>query len=235
MTTLIGSPALWFSRDALRQVDIRADAEFCLAPPILMENAGRELAQIVHKYTEPSSAVLILVGRGNNGGDGLVAARHLANAGYQVAIASPWRAADFALLAAAGLRTVAAMGLPLREGFDAPEMRSWRNRSAVNDVVVDCLFGVGLNRAMEPAVCELISAVNESMRRVVSCDIPSGLDCDTGRTWGECIYASHTVSYCGMKIGFHFATAMAALGQISIGDIGVPQQLLVELASPEPG
>ncbi len=229
-----GPSALWFSRGALRQIDLRAEADYGLAPVVLMENAGRELAHITHKYTEPSSEILILIGRGNNGGDGLVAGRHLANAGYRVTFASPWAADELSPLAAAGLRTARAMGLPLRERFDASAMNAWRNRSAVHDVILDCLFGVGLNRNMEAPVCELITAVNESMRRVVSCDIPSGLDCDTGQTWGECIYASHTVSYCGMKIGFHHPTAMAALGQVSIGDIGVPLQLLAELALPEP-
>lgn len=226
--------ALWFSREALRQIDARAARDYGLEPVVLMENAGRELACITQKYTEPSSHILIVIGKGNNGGDGLVAARHLVNTGHDVKLASPWTAADLAPLSAGQLKTVRAMGMSLQGGFNAATMTAWRDNSAVHDVVIDCLFGSGLRRPMDATVCELITAVNESMRRVISCDIPSGLDCDTGQTWGECICAAHTVSYCGMKTGFHNPVAMASLGQVSIGDIGVPRQLLIELASPEP-
>ncbi len=226
--------ALWFSRDALRQIDTRAAADYGLEPAVLMENAGRELALITRKYAEPTSQILILTGKGNNGGDGMVAARHLTNAGHDVRLASPWTAAELSTLAAGQLKTTRAMGIPLQEGFGAAAMAAWRDNSAVHDVVIDCLFGSGLRRPMDTTICELIAAVNDSMRRVISCDIPSGLDCDTGTTWGACICAAHTVSYCGMKMGFHHPTAMASLGQLSIGDIGVPRPLLIELASPEP-
>ncbi len=225
---------LWFTRDALRNIDARAASDFGLEPVVLMENAGRELALVTRQYTEPTSQILILVGKGNNGGDGLVAARHLANAGHRVVLASPWATTDFSLLSARQLKTVRAMGMKVIEGFNAAAMTTWREHSAVHDAVIDGLFGSGLSRPMDGGVCELIAAVNESMRRVISCDIPSGLDSDTGQTWGQCIYAAHTVSYCGMKVGFHHATAMAALGQISIGDIGAPRQLLLEYSSPEP-
>ena len=226
--------ALWFSREALRQIDARAATDFGLEPAVLMENAGRELALITQKYAEPSSNILILIGKGNNGGDGLVAARHLVNAGHAVMLASLGTAAELSPLSAGQLKTLRAMGISLQEGFHAANMAAWRDNSAVHDVVIDCLFGSGLRRPMDATVCEMITAVNESMRRVISCDIPSGLDCDTGQTWGACICAAHTVSYCGMKMGFHNPMAMASLGQVSIGDIGVPRQLLIELASPEP-
>jgi hydroxyethylthiazole kinase-like uncharacterized protein yjeF len=225
---------LWFSRAALQEIDNRATRDFGIEPVVLMENAGRELAHVARQYSEATSQILILAGKGNNGGDGMVAARHLSNAGHAVVLASPWAAADLSPLAAGQLKTLRAMGVNLKEHFDAAAMAAWRDASAVHDVVVDCLFGSGLRRTMDARICELIAAVNESMRRVISCDIPSGLDCDSGQTWGACICAAHTVSYCGMKLGFHSPAALTVLGQVSIGDIGAPRELLLQLASPEP-
>ncbi len=224
----------WFNRSALELIDARAQAHFGIPLSVLMENAGRELSHVVHKYTEESSHVLILIGRGNNGGDGAVAARHLSNHGYPIVVASPWQPDDFCPPLRAALHTLSSMSVPVLTGFTAENLIRWRETSSVQDVIVDALYGTGLRRPLAASIEKLISAVNESMRRVISCDIPSGLDCDTGRTWGACVQAAHTVSYCGMKVGFHHPAALGLLGQVSIGDIGVPTCLLASLAIPEP-
>lgn len=220
-------PMLWFSRAQLMQVDRRAVEEFGISVLMLMENAGREVAQVARSYTMEGSSVLILAGAGNNGGDGLVAARHLANHGHRVTILLTVDEHKFTGAAQTQLQIIRKMGIPLailprqKEAFT-----QWLEHSDVGDAVVDAIFGTGLNRPLDGSIQELIAAVNQSNRRVISVDIPSGLECDTGQALGGAVRATHTVSFCGMKIGFEAADAISYLGQLSIGDIGAPQSLL---------
>lgn len=194
---------------------------------VLMENAGREVAQVARSYMMEGSSVLILAGAGNNGGDGLVAARHLANHGHRVTVLLTGDEHKFTGAAETQLQIIKKMDIPLailprqKDAFTR-----WLEHSDVGDAVVDAMFGTGLNRPVDVSIQDLIAQVNQSNRRVISVDIPSGLDCDTGQALGAAVQAAHTVSFCGMKIGFESADAISFLGQISIGDIGAPQALL---------
>ncbi len=209
------------------EVDRRAVKEFGISVLMLMENAGREVAQVTRSYMMESSSVLILAGAGNNGGDGLVAARHLANHGHRVTILLTVDEHKYTGAALTQLQITQKMRIPLailprqKDAF-----QHWLENSDVGDAVVDAIFGTGLNRPLDGSIQELIAQVNQSNRRVISVDIPSGLDCDTGRPLGIAVQAVHTISFCGMKIGFESAEAISYLGQISIGDIGAPQALL---------
>jgi hydroxyethylthiazole kinase-like uncharacterized protein yjeF len=226
---------LWFSRAGLAQVDRRAVEEFGIPIMVLMENAGRAVAQVTRAYTNPESQVLIIAGPGNNGGDGLAAARHLANLGHQVQILLTGEAKKYSGAAAQQLGIVQKMALPILASSDPiAAFNQWLESSNVDDAIVDGIFGTGLSRPVSGSIAGLIDAINDSQRRVLSIDIPSGLDCDTGQPLGTAVRAVHTVSFCGMKIGFHNAEAIAYLGQISIGDIGAPQKLLQECSQSSP-
>ena len=220
-------PMLWFSRAGLMEVDRRAVEDFGIEVPVLMENAGRQVAEVARSYMIEGSAVLIIAGAGNNGGDGLVAARHLANRVHQVQILLICDESKFAGAAQKQLQIVRKMELPvviLPRQNDA--LIRWLENSDVGDAVVDAMFGTGLNRPLDAPVKDLIMQLNNANHRVISVDIPSGLDCDTGQALGIAVQAAHTVSFCGMKIGFESADAIRYLGQISIGDIGAPVALL---------
>jgi NAD(P)H-hydrate epimerase len=220
-------PMLWFSRAGLMEVDRRAVEDFGIEVPVLMENAGRQVAEVARSYMMEGSAVLIIAGAGNNGGDGLVAARHLANRGHQVQILLICDESKFTGAAQKQLQIVRKMELPvviLPRQNDA--LIRWLENSDVGDAVVDAMFGTGLNRPLDAPVKDLIMQLNNANHRVISVDIPSGLDCDTGQALGIAVQAAHTVSFCGMKIGFESADAIRYLGQISIGHIGAPVALL---------
>lgn len=226
--------ALWFSRRSLTEIDRRAAADFGLSIAALMENAGRALAEITRAYTHADSRVLVLAGPGNNGGDGLVAARWLANFGQPVRILLLAAPEKFTGPAAEQLNTVQRMSLTIQHldtaNPAADILASWIDNSNVDDAIVDAIFGTGLTRSVTDGVAAAIQKVNESNRRVISADIPSGLDCDTGEPLGIAVRATHTISFCGMKIGFSRPGAIGYAGQCSIGDIGVPRCLLEELA-----
>ena len=218
---------LWFSRAGLMEVDRRAVEDFGIEVPVLMENAGRQVAEVTRSYMMEGSAVLILAGAGNNGGDGLVAARHLANRGHRVQILLTADEHKFSGAAQRQLHIARKMEIPvaiLPGQKDA--LTRWLENSDVGDAVVDAMFGTGLNRPLDGPVKDWIMQLNQANRRVIGVDIPSGLDCDTGQALGIAVQAAHTVSFCGMKIGFETADAIGYLGQISIGDIGAPEALL---------
>jgi NAD(P)H-hydrate epimerase len=218
----------------LREVDRRAVGEFHVPIVALMENAGRAVAETVRgrlKKDGRGGRVLVLAGPGNNGGDGLVAARHLANAGVRVDVLLVAARAAFKEAAAGQLATVDAMGLPVEEATAGhAELRDWVVESSPGDVIVDAMFGTGLARAVEGVAAEVIAAANGSRHGIVAVDIPSGLDCDTGAPagGGPAIVAAETVSFCGVKKGF--AAGKAWTGKVTVADIGVPRAVLDALA-----
>lgn len=225
--------SLAFTREALQELDRRAVEEFHIPILVLMENAGRAVAEAARHLLKRNARALVLAGPGNNGGDGLVAARHLRNAGIPVSILLLAGRDRYRDAAAAQLAIVDAMRLPvevLTPGH--AEFRDWLVDSSPGDLIVDALFGTGLTRPAEGLAADVIHAVNASRHPILAVDIPSGLDCNTGRppgpTGGEAVRATETVSFCGSKVGF--AQARAYVGKVTVADIGAPRELLESLA-----
>ena len=223
---------LIFSRAALQELDRRAVEEFHIPILVLMENAGRAVAGAAQQMLKHGGSVLIVCGPGNNGGDGLVAARHLHNAGMAVEILLLGEPEQFREATAAQLAIVQAMKLPVQTiSADHQELRDWLAASNPNDLIIDALFGTGLSRPVEGLAHDVINALNQTHHSVLSVDIPSGLDCDTGQPLGTAIRAAATVSFCGLKKGF--GQAAACTGKVIVGDIGAPVELLRELGRSE--
>jgi NAD(P)H-hydrate epimerase len=224
-----------FSRAALRELDRRAVADFHIPILVLMENAGRAVADAALRHIKPHRPVLILAGPGNNGGDGLVAARHLHNAAVPVTILLLAPREHYKDAAATQLAIVEAMKLPLETLTPGhAELRDWLVEAASDDLLIDALFGTGLSRPLEDLPAEVIRAANASQHPILAVDIPSGLDCDTGQPVGgpnvadTVIRAVETVSFCGHKKGF--VNARPYTGKITVADIGAPTELLQQLA-----
>lgn len=233
MKTLVETRA--FSRAALREIDRRAVEEYRIPILVLMENAGRAVAQAALSHLKPGSSVLIVCGPGNNGGDGLVAARHLHNAGFPVRVLTTFDpragAGDPHAPLATQLAIAAAMKIPLHGlSDDHAELRDWIVDSQPHDLVIDALFGTGLSREVTGLPRAVIHALNLAKRTLLAVDIPSGLDCDTGQPLGIAMKATQTVSFCGAKVGFANAVAKLFIGKLTIADIGAPLQLLRDLA-----
>jgi NAD(P)H-hydrate epimerase len=236
------SLSLTFSRAALRELDRRAVEDYHLPILVLMENAGRAVAHAALRHLATAGAkrrVLILAGPGNNGGDGLVAARHLHNAGIAVTILLLTPREHYKDAAAAQLAIVEAMKLQIETLSPGhPELRDWLVEALPEDLIIDALFGTGLSRAPDGLAAEVIVAANKSGHPILAIDIPSGLDCDTGMPAGQptvggggadtVIRALETVSFCGSKKGFPKARPFT--GKVTIADIGAPVELLKQLA-----
>jgi len=225
------APIPIFSHAALHELDRRAGEEFHIPILVLMENAGRAVAEAALRHVKKGAGVLLVCGPGNNGGDGLVAARHVHNAGVPVQILLLEPPEKYRDAGAAQLAIVQAMKLPVRViSADHGELRDWLVESNPLDIIVDGIFGTGLSREVTGVARAVIQALNVSRRTIVSIDIPSGLDCDTGLPLGIAIRAKETVSFCGMKAGFAQAGALGYWGKVTVADIGAPVELLRELA-----
>lgn len=217
---------------------------------VLMENAGRAVAETALRMLHTPAALavqpgkagrplkaLILTGPGNNGGDGVVAARHLHNQMIDVTIlllsrpdkAESLLAQQLAITDAMRIRTVS-----LTSGH--AEMRDWIVDSAPHDLVIDALFGTGLSRPLEGLAAEAVRAANGAHRPILAIDIPSGLDGDTGlpvagNSAEHTIQATHTVSFNGSKPGYREKHSHKFTGKVTVADIGAPRELLEQLAS----
>jgi len=213
------------TRDEVRAFDRYAIETLGVPGVVLMENAGRQAADEARLMLLLSveRRVLVVAGRGNNGGDGYVVARHLAihNVETQVAVLAP--RSDIQGDADTNLRLLEAMRMPLRF-LDGPaekvlsELRAMLDRA---NFIVDAMFGTGMRGEVREPYASAIEAVNAAGRRVLALDIPSGLDCDTGRPLGPTIRAARTVTLAALKAGFANPESRAYTGEVVLLDIGV--------------
>jgi NAD(P)H-hydrate epimerase len=211
---------MFLSREEVRAIDRRAIQEFGVPGVVLMENAGRSAAEVLLGLGV-SGPVTICCGKGNNGGDGFVIARHLDNRGVEVSVLLFAQPEELTGDAAINYRIIARSGLPITVQSDAPSQELARSAW-----IVDALFGTGLTGAVRPPFDRVIAAINASGRPVLAVDIPSGLDCDTGLPMGATVKAQNTVTFVAMKKGFAEPAAKEWLGQVQVVDIGAPRVLL---------
>jgi NAD(P)H-hydrate epimerase len=216
------------TREQARELDRRAMQEFGVPGVVLMENAGRGMAELLRSLGI-DGLVVICCGKGNNGGDGFVIARHLDNAGVRVRVLLFGDPTQLTGDAAINYRILAASGIVL-ELFAGPVLDEERlGRELANaDWIVDALFGSGLRGAIQPPFDRVIAVLNAAGKRVFAVDIPSGLDCDTGASLGIAVRAHHTATVAAMKQGFLKPVATAWLGQVHVIDMGAPHVLFAQ-------
>ncbi len=191
----------------------------------LMETAAAALAQAALDCAGPAPAVaVIFCGPGNNGGDGLAAARLLALAGCRVRcllLGDPACLTHDSAIMAARLREVGLSPLPY-DPYDPETRRDLQDC----DVVVDALFGVGLHRPLQGAYLAAVRQINAAPCPVVACDLPSGIDGDTGQRLGDAVQADCTVTFTCGKPGLYRGAGAACAGAVRIASIGIPDDLL---------
>jgi NAD(P)H-hydrate epimerase len=207
----------YLTRAQVRAFDRRAVEHFGIPSLVLMENAGRGTAEILLALGV-KGPVVICCGKGNNGGDGLVIARYLANHDVEVKVLLFARTEELSSDAAAEWRIIQAMRLAT-EIMPAEDVI--QKELARADWVVDALFGTGLNAPLRPPLDRVAVLINTSTARILAVDIPSGLDADTGEAMGVTIRAQHTATFVAPKVGFKNPNAAAWLGQIHVVDIGI--------------
>jgi NAD(P)H-hydrate epimerase len=209
------------TREQVRRLDQIATARFGIPGIVLMENAGRGATDHLLRMHPDAPRFLVVAGRGNNGGDGFVIARHLRLRGRGVSVALLGRREDFGLApdAAANLAILDRMAMPLHPVLTINDLHGLL---ADQPVVVDAIFGTGLSGDVRGLAREVIALLNASGCPILSVDIPSGLDCDTGLPLGVAIKAAATVTFAAMKLGFTRPGAAVWTGPVHVADIGAP-------------
>ncbi len=197
--------------------DQAAQEKFGIPSIILMENAGRGVAKEaieMGRWRDGEGRVAIVCGVGNNGGDGLVAARHLLNAGAKVSVYIVGKTSKLKADPKINLKILKKMG---------QRVKIWKPRSSFAGfhLIIDALFGIGLKSEVRSPFAEVIEQINKSKKPVLAVDVPSGLDADTGKVLGVAVKAKKTVTFVALKKGFNKPLAKKYCGKIIVRDIGI--------------
>jgi NAD(P)H-hydrate epimerase len=211
------------SPQQMREIDLAAEHEYGISPIQLMEVAGLATARVARSLVGPpltGRRVCIVAGPGNNGGDGLVAARRLAGWGGRVTAVTAYVVDAARGLSGPQLTAARLAGV---------EVAPWAGEIPDADLVIDALLGFGATGAPRGAVETMIAAVNGSGATVLALDVPSGLDAATGEAAAACVRADGTVTLALPKTGLLATTARKYVGRLWLADIGVPPPLLDRL------
>lgn len=207
----------YISTRQMQGIDRWASGKLGIPSLLLMENAGRAVAAEVLKF-KPRK-VLLFCGSGNNGGDGFVAARHLAGRAVECAVVYFQRPdkADPEL----NFGVLERMRIPL---LVWGRLTKARRRALLRraDAVVDAIFGIGISRDVAEPYKTAIEEINRSKNPVVSVDIPSGMNADTGEPMGACVRATRTVTLALPKLAFKRKGSRAHTGKVVVANISIP-------------
>lgn len=216
-------PAL--NRRQSRSIDQRAVDEYGMHSLLLMENAGRGLADVIEPL-RPAGTVVICCGGGNNGGDGFVLARHLDLRNMPVKVLLFAQPEKLRGDAAANYRTLALSDVPIDVFGQHQHPMPLAQACGGAGLIVDALLGTGATGDPRPPLDAVIDQLNDLPIDILAVDIPSGLDCDTGEPSAHTIRASNTCTFVAMKVGFLARGAADFTGQVRVLDIGAPRKLV---------
>lgn len=212
------------TRQQVRDVDRRAMEEFGLPGRVLMENAGRGAADLL-LARGVRGPVVLCCGKGNNGGDGFVIARHLEAAGVDVDVLLFTDPHELTGDAATNLAVLRRAQTPVTTALDLTPAE-WAATLESADWIVDALLGTGLTGEVRAPYDQAIECINNARRPVLAVDLPSGMECDTGQALGKCVQAQVTATFVARKQGFDAAGADRLTGEVAVLPIGVPRLLL---------
>ena len=193
---------------------------------VLMENAGTALVETVRARYPDWARVVVVCGPGNNGGDGLVAARLLAFAGVRVRVFTLGDPAAYRGDPAGNLERLRAAQVSPERLREAAARRGLARELSEADGVIDALFGTGLSRPLSGDAARAVLALNASGRPIVAADVPSGLPSDGGEIPGPCVRAALTVTFAAPKPCHLLPPASEACGRLVVADIGISRRTL---------
>jgi len=213
----------------MREIDQKAINEYNFPEAVLMENAGRAATDVLlAKFPKLADLhITIAVGAGNNGGDGLVIARYLHKLGAKVKV---FLAQEKELSPSTQLNLSILEKLPVKIYSLDTENSIHLFKVAINttDIFIDALLGTGVNRQLSSLLAEIVDIVNKRTCVTVAVDVPTGLNCDTGEIYGSCLVADYTIGLALPKRGYYLNKGLKYCGEITIVDIGFPEELLAE-------
>ncbi len=214
----------------MREIDRRAVRTYGVPEIVLMENAGLQIFAFLRGAVEELQAhrLLLLCGKGNNGGDGFVLARHLRNRGIPFQALLFGRAREVRGSAAINLKMLRHLGVAPREITSPADWRGARALLGESDLVVDAILGTGLSRPVHGLLATVFEEVNASGKTILAVDIPSGLSGDSAEIPGPCIRADYTVTFVRPKIPHVLPPAEAFCGELHVVEISIPDEAVAD-------
>ncbi len=216
------------SRQQARKLDRLAIEEYGISGLVLMENAGRGVADTLQRLGI-SGPVAICCGKGNNAGDGFVAARHLDLRGHEVRLLVWAEDSELSGDAAVNFRVLRRAGVPIHTFGGRHDPGRLDAQLAGAAWIVDALLGTGARGEPRAPLDTVIGQLNSAPAPKLAIDLPSGLDCDTGEAAAHTIRAAHTCTFVAPKPGFFAPGAAAYTGQVHVLDIGAPRSLVEKI------
>jgi NAD(P)H-hydrate epimerase len=216
----------------MKEMDRLTIESFGIPGIVLMENAARGATDALFRHfpNVHNMKVGVAAGRGNNGGDGFVVARYLSNAGVSVGVYLLSGREKVRGDAAANLKLLDRMKVPVHEIAGVDAFRSYQDGMKNCDLWVDAMLGTGLASQVRGLFEQMIALLNGGGAPVLSVDIPSGLDSDTGKPRGSCVRATVTVTFGLPKIGHVVFPGLEFVGKLEVVDIGIPPDVVDEVA-----
>lgn len=216
----------YLTREQIRELDRIAIEEYNIPSIVLMENAGAGASRIIMSRIV-SGPVVILCGKGNNGGDGFVIARHLHNQGIAVQVFFMGNLSDVEPQSDPGinLKILKKMRLLPIEIRNVSELKAQLADIQKAEIVVDALFGTGLQGFVRKPLTDIIEEIKSWNRPIVGIDIPSGLDANTGEILGTALPCFMTITFGFPKRGFICGQGPQMTGEIVVVDISLPRDL----------
>lgn len=209
--------------DEMRSIDTKTIEEYGIPSHVLMERAGLAVTLKIKEIFNPRK-VIVIAGSGNNGGDGLVVARHLYNEGWDVRVFLTNKPEELKGDAYLQYKIISRLGL---KTYSLKELISDRSSLLAHDaIVVDALLGTGLSKDITGTLADIVNFINKSNAKVISIDIPSGISSDTGQIMGVAIEADYTVTFGLPKRGHLLHPGAKYTGKLIVEDIGFPKELL---------
>ncbi len=200
----------------MKEYDERTRTEHHMDSLILMERAAMALTEEVYKRRPAPASVLIVAGTGNNGGDGFAVGRMLRERGYQVSCLLVGERENCSPECLKQIEILESYGMMIGQTSNLED--------AEYDIIVDALFGVGLSRQLTGEYFEVVEHINQMKGYKVACDLPSGIDCDTGQIMGNAVKADLTVTFGFMKQGLLLSPGVSHAGEVVCASAGITEE-----------
>ncbi len=208
--------------EQMKNIDRRTTERFGIPSLVLMENAAIAVVDAIFEHFPGTERAAIVCGIGANGGDGLAVARHLENRGVVPVVIVAGDRAKYSGDAKVNLTICERLNVPMLDVGDNDSLAEALIRASDADVVVDALFGTGLNRAPEGIHAEVIRSMNELALPIVAVDLPSGANASSAIPFDPCIQAAVTVTFAAPKLCHVFEPAAMQCGEVIVADISIP-------------
>jgi yjeF N-terminal region len=208
--------------EQMKSIDRRATDRFGIPSIVLMENAALAVVDAISDHYPDCDRAAIFCGLGANGGDGFAIARHLEQRGVVPSLFVVGHRNDIRGDAATNLDICERLSLPLYEIVDDDSLNEALVHAADADLVVDAIFGTGLNRAPEGLYAETITSMMELGLPIVAVDLPSGANASSAEPFEPCVQAALTITFAAPKLCHVFEPSAVHCGEVIVADIGIP-------------